>query len=297
MPANGISIYGDITLEEISDLLKKNFPDKTINVENAVPSQDAVEKVTGSVILVSPLGSILSDLKDKQKRLEEAEEAASKAVLSIQTFHKQQQALFDEFVLLRQRYDEQKSNTVNILWTHCTKYHPDLRQIPDMKDPKTFEETDVKVGDYDVGEFLGEGQFATVKNCSKSGSSDGKEYALKIINKDRITSFTALMRVSNEIDNLKELQYPHIVSVRDVIHTENILYIITEKGGRDLFDFFDEHPDGVPEAWAKQITVCILKGVMFCHEHGVCHRGTLYLRPATSSPPPHNHPSPVIRAN
>jgi serine/threonine protein kinase len=84
------------------------------------------------------------------------------------------------------------------------------------------------------------------------------------------------MRVSDEIDNLKQLKNVHIISLCNVIHTDKMLYIITEKGGRDLFDFFDEHPDGVPEEWAKQIISCVLKGVMFCHDHGICHRGHDY---------------------
>ena len=140
-----------------------------------------------------------------------------------------------------------------------------------MEEPKTFIETLDQVGDYRIGEQLGEGQFATVKNCTLKGL--GKEFALKIINKDRITSFTSLMRVSNEIDNLKGLKNAHIVTINDVIHTETKLYIVTEKGGRDLFEFFDEHPDGVPDDWAKQIIVGVLKGVMFCHDQGICHRG------------------------
>jgi serine/threonine protein kinase len=100
--------------------------------------------------------------------------------------------------------------------------------IPEQEDTKTFTETEDRIGKYRVGEPLGEGQFATVKNCYIDG--DSKEYALKIINKDRITSFTALMRVSTEIDNLKLLKNPYIVSVTQVIHTETKLYIITEKG-------------------------------------------------------------------
>ena len=122
-----------------------------------------------------------------------------------------------------------------------------------------------------MGNALGEGQFATVRVCSFRKQKD-KEYALKIIKKDRIISLTSLMRVSNEIENLKLLQSPFVVAVEAVIHTTSNLYIITEKGGLDLFEFFDEHPDGVPEKWAKQIMVSILKGVLYCHEQGICHR-------------------------
>lgn len=267
-----IGIYGNISVEDVRDALIKYCPDKKVSIASVPPSSNPADPevccVAGTVSHSEV--QLQGMLTKKDKELKESEESAAKAVLSIQTFHKQQQALFDEFVLLRQRYDEQKANTVQILWNHCTKYHPDLRQIPEMEEPSIFKETETQVGEYCVGDFLGEGQFATVKDCSLPNNSTA--YALKIITKDRITSFTALMRVSNEIDNLKNLVNKYIVSVNKVIHTSSTLYIITEKGGRDLFDFFDEHPDGVPEEWAKDIICCILKGVMYCHENGICHR-------------------------
>ena len=67
------------------------------------------------------------------------------------------------------------------------------------------------------------------------------------------------------------------MSVKDVVQTMDNLYIITEKGGRDLFESFDDNPDGVPESWAKEVIVCVLKAVLYCHEQGICHRGA-YVR-------------------
>ena len=272
-------VYGKISPEELADALKKAFPDRNITVSTSKSDRNPSKSLSPNEVLVGSLQqdatfrTIADTLKEKEKELKESEESASKAVISIQALHKQQQALFDEFVLLRQRYDEQKTSTVSILWNQCAKYHPDLRQIPPMEDTTTFVENDEIIGSLVVGEALGEGQFATVKSCTMSGSEH--EYALKIIKKDRITSFTSLMRVSNEIDNLRQLKSPYVVSVAQVIHTQNMLYIVTEKGGSDLFEFFDEHPDGVPENWAREIISCVLKGVLYCHDQGICHRGMI----------------------
>eukprot|EP01038_Epipyxis_sp_PR26KG_P006770 gene6770-9273_t len=271
----GVAVYG-LSSDEIIDALKKNFPNKTIKFQsnlsnNNISLASKNNEVYGTKIIFNETeSSLLAKLESKQRDLKNAEESCHKAASSIQALHKQQQALFDEFVILRQKYDEQKLSMINILWNQCSAYHPDLRQIPQIEDDNDFEESDEKVGNYHVGEMLGEGQFATVKSCILDGTQD--EYALKIIKKERITSFTSLTRVSNEIESLKLLKSKYIIGINEVIHTKQVLYIITEKGGYDLFEFFDEHPDGVPEVWAKQILTCILKGVMYTHEQQICHR-------------------------
>jgi DNA repair ATPase RecN len=272
-----IVLHGKISLEELSTVLKTAFPDRHITICNSVNEKKSKGNPSSRDLLISSFQnddifvSLGQKLEEKNKELKEAEESASKAVISIQTLHKQQQALFDEFALLRQRYDEQKNTMITILWNQCAKYHPDLRQIPQLEDAVTFTENEFQVGDFTVGDLLGEGQFATVRNCQRKDKQE--EYALKIIKKERITSFTSLMRVSNEIVNLLMLKSQFIVCVIQVLHTQNNLYIVTEKGGRDLFEFFDEHPDGVPESWAREIISCVMKGVLYVHDQGICHRG------------------------
>ena len=224
-------------------------------------------------------------VRTKERELSVMEKNVTKAMASVQTFHSQQKQLFDEFVLLRQRYDEVKKNLMDTLWNGCCEFHPDLKLIPDKKDEETFVEDGDRLGAYNLGHMLGEGQFATVKSCMVSrsrateyGLTDmthivpGTEYAMKIIDKDKIQTLHSLKRMSNEISILYELRNPHIVGVLDVIQTSKCLYIVTEKGGEDLFEFFDEHPDGVPEDWARKIMGKILKGVFYCHCNMVCHR-------------------------
>ena len=191
------------------------------------------------------------------------------ALQSIKHLQEQQQKLFDDFSILRQKYDDLKQCQTELLWEHTAAYHPELRHIP----PKTIaedDESDEKMGPYTIGEVLGEGQFATVVACKKN--DDGKELALKIIKKNRIMSYNAMRRVSNEIGTLKLLrQNTHVVHITDAIQSESNLYVVTEVGGPDLFDFFDEHPDGVPESWAQDIVYKILRAIRSCHVMGICH--------------------------
>jgi len=252
-----------LTAERLQEILKSAYQDFEVSVgagNAAVGDDNYIE-----------INHLNDEVEDLTKKLEASEATATKALASIQTFHKQQKALFDEFVLLRQRYDDQKNSLLDILWGHCARHHPDLRQIPDLEDASTFVEREDRVGKYDVGDVLGEGQFATVKECHMTGYPD-QELALKIVNKDQIATFLSLRRMNNEIGTLKRLQSPHIVRITDCFQTNKFLYLVTERGGFDLFCFFDEHPDGVAEDWAREIIVCIFRAVFFCHSQGICHR-------------------------
>ena len=225
------------------------------------------------------LDAVTKKLDQKEHECREMSDTAQKALATVQTFHMQQKQLFDEFQLLRQRYDEQRENLQDVLWAHCGRHHPELKAIPAAK-PSEFPESDVRIGDFAIGDVLGEGQFATVFNCQRlpgasspsPSSSSSKDFALKIIRKEKITTFSSLKHVSNEIEILSSLNCDQIVRIEEIMQTKSKLYIITEKGGLDLFEFFDEHPDGVNEAWAREIMVCVLRGVLYIHDQGICHR-------------------------
>ena len=240
--------------------------DSEMIIIKAVPEAAVSENVR----LVDEISRLSDLLQKKDIELKDAENTASKALLSIQSFHKQQQALFDEFVVLRQKYDEQKMNLQNILWSHCSLHHPELRHIPPLESDE-FLETEFKIGSYVIGNLLGEGQFASVRACYREVDKN-LELALKIIKKERIATFSALRRMSNEILTLRKLKSEYIVCIHDVFQTASKLYIVTEKGGADLFEFFDEHPDGVPEFWARQIMSRVLNAVLYCHNLNYCHR-------------------------
>ena len=264
-------VNGDISIDELLDAIRSKFPEKNVVIGDFNITSSNQVSITNFLDENSELDFLKSQLKFKEKELQVSETNCSKALISIQTFHKQQQDLFDEFVLLRQKYDEQKNTLMSVLWNNCSQHHPELRHIPPMEDPEKFEETEEIIGKYHVGTMLGEGQFASVRECCKLDEED-VHLALKIIKKERIMNFQSLKRMSNEIETLRKLKSKYIVILHDVFQTSNFLYIVTEKGGPDLFEFFDEHPDGVPEAWAKEIMYKIIRAVEFCHDHRYCHR-------------------------
>ena len=123
---------------------------------------------------------------------------------------------------------------------------------------------------YDIGDFLGEGQYASVLECTRL--RDRQQFALKTIDKARITNFPGLRRMSTEIEILRKLSSRFVVSLEEVIQTSSRIYIVMEKGGSDLFEFFGKHPRGVPDEWAKQIISSLIKAVGHIHQNHVCHR-------------------------
>ena len=287
MSAN-IVISGDISLDDIRSALTEHFKGSrkvhvleagkdTSDYNKTSESKEDIEK--SLFISDTSFNDLKAKLATKTKELSKMEVSSSKALASVQTFHTQQKQLFDEFVLLRQRYDEQKLLLLDTLWDKCTANSPELSEIPKVEDAETFIENEDHVGIYNLGEVLGEGQFALVRSCTVSHSRGDRtkqdfhaEYAMKILTKEKLLSFHSLKRVSNEVKILRTLVNDYIVKIRDVIQTKKKLYIITEKGGCDLFEFFDEHPEGVPESWAREIVSCVFKGVLYCHENKICHR-------------------------
>lgn len=292
----------DLQLADVEEALTAFYKAKgrSVSVQNARPldsdkslsstATDSEHSVSGDIVVsvFSPRGpssaeekeleemhslldKISSKLDQKEAECKESTDKASKAMATVQTFHAQQKEMFEEFRILRERYDEQKVVLQDILWKHCAKFHPDLRAIPPLE-ADDFPETETEVGSFTVGGVLGEGQFATVMSCVRKGPTPGVELALKVINKEKILSFNSLRHVSNEIEILKSFHCKHIIRIEDILQTSNRLYIVTEKGGLDLFEFFDEHPDGVSEEWAREIISCVLRGVHYIHQQGICHR-------------------------
>lgn len=274
-----VTVSGDISPSEILEILKQHYANRDVWIDgDSSPHNYRMSRpsdIVISTVLDSQGGMGAEDYSEKlvakNKKISELETTTAKALDSVKTFQRQHQALYDRFVALRQMFDEQKLSLLNTLWIHCGAYHPELREIPVVEDMSKFIETEDRVGEFQVGETLGQGQFATVRSCCRDGSR--LELAVKIIKKDRFTTFTALKRISNEIEILRKLKSDFIVSVKDVVQTMNNLYIVTEKGGRDLFESFDDNPDGVPESWAKEIIICVLKAVLYCHDRDICHRG------------------------
>lgn len=73
---------------------------------------------------------------------------------------------------------------------------------------------------------------------------------------------------------MKELKHENIVSLHDVIHTENKLMLVFEYMDKDLKKFMDARGErGALDApTIKSFMWQLLKGITFCHDNRVLHR-------------------------
>jgi serine/threonine protein kinase len=99
-----------------------------------------------------------------------------------------------------------------------------------------------------------------------------KVLAVKIMRKDKVHSVKDLKRVQNEIAVLKKVRHPNIVAFVDVIFSPTYVYLFVEKGGKDLFEFFSAHLEGVDHETAMEIILGITLPIAYLHSMNICHR-------------------------
>ncbi|KAI4209913.1 MAG: hypothetical protein LQ351_007198 [Letrouitia transgressa] len=147
------------------------------------------------------------------------------------------------------------------------QFHPDTpvytaaSQIKmDKRHPSSFQQL----------EKLGEGTYATV--FKGRNRQTGELVALKEIHLDSEegTPSTAI----REISLMKELKHENIVSLHDVIHTENKLMLVFEYMDKDLKKYMDSRGQGgqLDFITIKSFMYQLLQGISFCHENRVLHR-------------------------
>ncbi|KAK4924685.1 negative regulator of the PHO system, partial [Elasticomyces elasticus] len=119
-------------------------------------------------------------------------------------------------------------------------------------------------------EKLGEGTYATV--YKGRNRQTGELVALKEIHLDSEegTPSTAI----REISLMKELKHESIVTLHDVIHTENKLMLVFEYMDKDLKKYMDARGDRgqLDSPTIKRFMHDLLKGTAFCHDNRVLHR-------------------------
>ncbi|KAM3625130.1 uncharacterized protein V6R79_007229 [Siganus canaliculatus] len=125
---------------------------------------------------------------------------------------------------------------------------------------------------YQIGEELGSGQFAIVKQCREK--STGLEFAAKFIKKRQSMASSRGVRreeIEREVDILQQIQHPNIVTLHEVYENRTDVVLILELvSGGELFGFLAQK-ESLSEEEATQFIKQILEGVNYLHARKIAH--------------------------
>lgn len=123
---------------------------------------------------------------------------------------------------------------------------------------------------YTLKDELGRGRFSVVRSATHK--KEGATYAVKVVENSSLTDEENLEALETEIAILRQLNHPHIVSLKEVVTTPSDTYIVMELlGGGELFNrIVDDGP--FPEPKAASLFAQILFAMEHLHEQNIVHR-------------------------
>ena len=126
-----------------------------------------------------------------------------------------------------------------------------------------------EINDYILQKDIGEGNFGKVKlGISKT---TGKEYAVKIINKDQI-KVKMKNKIFKENEVITKFNHINVIFVFEILEDENNYYIIMEYCKRgELFDYIVDN-ERLTEDEASIFFYQLINGVEYIHSKGFAHR-------------------------
>ena len=127
----------------------------------------------------------------------------------------------------------------------------------------------LRVGQYDMEKTLGKGNFAIVRlgihRLTKT------RVAIKVVDKKELDQEN-LMKISREIEIMRQLSHEHIVKLYQVMETDTFIHIVTEYASNgEIFDYLVDNGK-MTEKQAAITFSQILKAVHYCHQKKVVHR-------------------------
>ncbi|KAJ8747620.1 hypothetical protein K2173_014435 [Erythroxylum novogranatense] len=135
---------------------------------------------------------------------------------------------------------------------------------------QNLKESGMRLGKYELGRTLGEGNFGKVKLAKNIDS--GLPFAVKILEKKRIIDLKTTHQIKREIATLKLLKHPNIVRLHEVLASKSRIYMVLEYvTGGELFDRIASS-GRLSEAEGRKLFQQLIDGVSYCHNKGVFHR-------------------------
>ncbi|KAJ1440059.1 Serine/threonine-protein kinase, active site [Sesbania bispinosa] len=127
-----------------------------------------------------------------------------------------------------------------------------------------------RVGKYELGRTLGEGNFAKVKFARHVET--GEHMAIKILDKEKVLKHKMIGQIKREISTMKLIRHPNVIRMYEVMASKTKIYIVLEfVTGGELFDKIARNGK-LKEDEARKYFQQLICAVDYCHSRGVFHR-------------------------
>lgn len=127
-----------------------------------------------------------------------------------------------------------------------------------------------RVGKYELGRTLGEGNFAKVKFARHVETKEN--VAIKILDKEKILKHKMITQIKREISTMKLIRHPNVIRMYEVMASKSKIYIVLEfVTGGELFDKI-ARSGRLKEDEARKYFQQLICAVDYCHSRGVFHR-------------------------
>ncbi|XP_062161137.1 CBL-interacting serine/threonine-protein kinase 23 isoform X1 [Alnus glutinosa] len=127
-----------------------------------------------------------------------------------------------------------------------------------------------RVGRYELGRTLGEGNFAKVKFARNVVTGDN--VAIKILDKEKVLKHKMIGQIKREISTMKLIRHPNVIRMYEVMASKTKIYIVLEfVTGGELFDKIASK-GRFKEDEARKYFQQLINAVDYCHSRGVFHR-------------------------
>ncbi|XP_047327219.1 CBL-interacting serine/threonine-protein kinase 23-like [Impatiens glandulifera] len=128
----------------------------------------------------------------------------------------------------------------------------------------------IRVGRYELGRTIGEGNFAKVKFARNFET--GVNVAIKILDKEKVLKNKMIGQIKREISTMKLIRHPNVIRLYEVMASKAKIYIVMEfVNGGELFDKIGSKGK-LKEDEARKYFQQLINAVDYCHSRGVFHR-------------------------
>uniref|UniRef100_A0A7S2GEJ2 Protein kinase domain-containing protein n=1 Tax=Octactis speculum TaxID=3111310 RepID=A0A7S2GEJ2_9STRA len=101
--------------------------------------------------------------------------------------------------------------------------------------------------------------------------TSGKTLLVKEYHKKRFNLTRRIDRICNEIRTLRAIDHPNIAKIRGVYHEEEVISILLESSGCDLFELIGKYGLEMNIDQRLQVATSLMMAVSYLHSINVCH--------------------------